>query len=85
MYCNHPRMTDTARLEWCPDCGYEYYYGDAHATNPEDRVSKLIHAGRDRTAGRDPQEVADEFWREEERKKTLDDEERERTLNAEYW
>jgi hypothetical protein len=36
MACSHPNMRDTARMDWCPDCGYEFYYGDAHASNEED-------------------------------------------------
>ena len=48
MYCDHPRMTDTVRRDFCPDCKYEFYYGDAHAASLEDRVSKLVNPGRDR-------------------------------------
>jgi hypothetical protein len=47
MACSHPNMRDTARMDWCPDCGYKFYYGDAHAANYEDRQSKLINVGDD--------------------------------------
>ncbi len=50
-FCDHPNMKDTARRDWCPDCGYEFYYGDAHAKDPEDRISKLVNPGCDRKAG----------------------------------
>lgn len=48
-YCNHPNMRSTARVDYCPDCGYEYYYGDAHATG-EACISKEINPGRSRRA-----------------------------------
>jgi hypothetical protein len=41
-------MQSTARTDYCPDCGYEFYYGDAHATG-EAQKSKLINAGEDET------------------------------------
>lgn len=47
MYCKHPKLKSSARRDYCPDCKYEYYYGDAHAKNPEDRISKLINSGED--------------------------------------
>ena len=48
--CDHPNMKDTARRDWCPDCGYEYYHGDAHSPDPEARISKLVNPGRDARA-----------------------------------
>jgi len=45
--CNHPNMQSTARVDYCPDCKYEFYYGDAHATG-EAQLSKLINPGRDK-------------------------------------
>lgn len=44
MACDHPRMESTARVDYCPDCGYEFYYGDAHATAPFNE-SKEISPG----------------------------------------
>lgn len=64
MYCNHPNMKDSARRDWCPDCGYEFYYGDAHAKNEEDRISKLVNAGKDKNAGKDVHQLAQEYWQE---------------------
>lgn len=46
MPCKHPRMQSTARTDRCPDCNYEYYYGDAHAVG-EAQISKLVCAGND--------------------------------------
>jgi hypothetical protein len=45
--CTHPNMKDTAREDWCPDCGYRFSYGDAHAADPENRKSRLVNPGRD--------------------------------------
>jgi hypothetical protein len=45
-YCSHPRLMETARKERCPDCGYEFYYGDAYAEGEAQR-SRLIDPGRD--------------------------------------
>jgi hypothetical protein len=75
MICSHPKMQDTARRDWCPDCGYEFYYGDAHAVNPEDRVSKLVNPGRDKNASKTSQQLADEYWREVEEQRIRDREE----------
>lgn len=58
-------MKDTARRDYCPDCKYEFYYGDAHAKDPEDRISKVINVGRD--CGKDysvEEVVEEEHWRE---------------------
>jgi hypothetical protein len=38
--------SDNPRRDYCPDCGYEFYYGDAHAANPEARISREINPGR---------------------------------------
>lgn len=46
-WCIHRKLQSTARRDYCPDCGYEYYYGDAHAVSPEARISKLINKGLD--------------------------------------
>lgn len=46
MACKHPRMISTSRIDKCPDCGYEFYYGDAHATG-DAQLSKLINRGDD--------------------------------------
>ncbi len=46
MACKHPNMQSTARTDYCPDCDYEYYYGDAHATG-EAQISKLVNRGDD--------------------------------------
>lgn len=55
--CNHPNMLSTARRDYCPDCHYEFYYGDAHATGAA-QISQQINAG-------DPPEcvdgIADDF------------------------
>lgn len=49
-YCTHPRLDSTdPRRDYCPDCGYEFYYGDAHATG-DAQISRVINQGRDRTA-----------------------------------
>lgn len=42
-YCSHERMLSTARLDYCPDCKYEFYYGDAHADDA--KMSKEINPG----------------------------------------
>lgn len=47
MPCLHPNMRDTAHMEWCPDCGYKFYYDDDYTANSEDQQSKLINAGDD--------------------------------------
>lgn len=46
IWCNHPNMQSTVRRDFCPDCKYEFYYGDAHAAG-DACASKLINAGRD--------------------------------------
>lgn len=43
--CEHPNMQATARVDSCPDCGYTFYYGDAHAENEDARISREIHPG----------------------------------------
>ena len=45
MYCTHKKMQSTARIDYCPDCKYEFYYGDAHAEG-ERRFSRLINLGK---------------------------------------
>lgn len=37
-------MRSTARTDYCPDCNYEFYYGDAHATG-EAQLSRLVNSG----------------------------------------
>lgn len=49
-YCKHPRMQSTARVDHCPDCGYEFYYADVHAENSEERKTKLLASGQDEHA-----------------------------------
>jgi hypothetical protein len=44
MPCKHPRMQSSVRFDHCPDCGYSYYYGDAHGIG-EARISRLVSAG----------------------------------------
>jgi len=39
-------MQSTARTDYCPDCGYHFYYGDAHASG-DAQLSKVINPGRD--------------------------------------
>lgn len=48
-YCYHPNLIQTARNDCCPDCGYNYYYGDAHAKGSA-QISKLVNPGRDAKA-----------------------------------
>lgn len=43
--CEHPNLVSTPRIDSCPDCGYTFYYGDAHAPDPQNRISRLIHPG----------------------------------------
>ncbi len=43
-HCGSADFTDTVRLELCHNCGYEMYYGDAHATG-EAQLSKLRNPG----------------------------------------
>lgn len=45
-YCSHPNMHSTARRDYCPDCNYEFYYGDVHAKDPELKISKEVRKGR---------------------------------------
>src|SRR6187401_1233276 len=44
MACSHPKLESTARRDYCPDCGYEFYYGDAHAKG-DAQISKLVNPG----------------------------------------
>ena len=44
--CDHPNLQSTARTDYCPDCGYEFYYGDAHASG-EASETKLVRRGED--------------------------------------
>jgi hypothetical protein len=44
-------MQSTARTDYCPDCKYEYYYGDAHGIG-EAQISRLINPGRDEPSKR---------------------------------
>jgi hypothetical protein len=44
MACDHPNLQQTARRDYCPDCGYEFYYGDAHAVGSA-QLSQLVSAG----------------------------------------
>lgn len=41
-YCQHWGMIQTARRDYCPDCGYEFYYGDAHSTGSAQQ-SRLVN------------------------------------------
>jgi hypothetical protein len=54
-YCDHPRMRSTARIDHCPDCGYEFYYGDVHSPIPEARLSREVNPGRSRPVPDPPQ------------------------------
>ncbi len=54
--CASSNCTDSVRLELCHDCGYEFYYGDAHAKG-EARESKLRNPGDPmKTVNRGPPE-----------------------------
>jgi ribosomal protein L37E len=44
--CGSRNYIDTVRLESCNDCGYGFYYGDAHATGEAQR-SKRLHFGQE--------------------------------------
>lgn len=48
-WCSHRNMQSTARRDYCPDCGYEFYYGDAHASG-DAQLSKIVNPGRDASA-----------------------------------
>jgi hypothetical protein len=43
--CASENFIDTARLEQCNDCGYGFYYGDAHATGDAQK-SKELYFGK---------------------------------------
>jgi hypothetical protein len=50
-YCSHPKLSsDNPRRDVCPDCGYEFYYGDVHATEAEARKNHVVNPGRDKDA-----------------------------------
>ena len=55
-FCDHPNLGNNPRRDYCPLCKYEFYYGDAHATDPNLQLSKLINPGRDRKANGYPSE-----------------------------
>ena len=57
MKCEHPHLQQTARWDYCPDCGYEFYYGDAHASG-DAQISKEVNPGRD--VDRQPERRKDE-------------------------
>ena len=42
--CEHPNMLSTARRDYCPDCHYEFYYGDAHAIGAA-QISRCTSVG----------------------------------------
>lgn len=44
--CSHPNLISTARTDYCPDCEYQFYYGDAHASGPASET-KLVNRGGD--------------------------------------
>ena len=44
--CRHLRMESSARHDYCPDCGYEFYYGDAHAKG-DAQLSRVINKGQE--------------------------------------
>jgi len=46
MKCQHPNLIQTARTDYCPDCGFEYQYGDAHAKG-DAQISKEVNSGKD--------------------------------------
>lgn len=48
-WCDHPNMQSTARTDYCPDCKYEFYYGDAHGSGGATE-SKVVNSGRDAQA-----------------------------------
>lgn len=48
-YCNHRNMQSTARMDYCPECKYEYYYADVHSSDPDRRENKLVNAGKPNT------------------------------------
>lgn len=50
IFCEHPNLGNDPRRDYCSVCKYEFYYGDARATKPELKISKLINPGRDRKA-----------------------------------
>lgn len=43
--CRKRTLEQTARADYCTSCGYEYYYGDAHATG-EAQISKEVNPGK---------------------------------------
>jgi len=45
-WCSHPNLQSTARTDYCPDCKYEFYYGDAHASGSAQQ-SRLVNSGQD--------------------------------------
>jgi uncharacterized protein (DUF983 family) len=44
--CGSADTVDTTRYERCNRCGYEVYYGDAHAADPQARQSRVTPGGR---------------------------------------
>lgn len=45
-YCSHRNMHSTARIDYCPDCKYELYYGDVHSTDLSMHENKLVNSGK---------------------------------------
>jgi predicted nucleic-acid-binding Zn-ribbon protein len=45
--CGSENFIDSVRLEECNNCGYTFYYGDAHATG-EAQISKELNPGKER-------------------------------------
>ena len=63
MSCTHPNLIHTARVDLCPNCGYEFYYGDAHASG-DLQLSKLINPGNGSGSCNDRQLMMSDEWPE---------------------
>ncbi len=74
-FCEHPNLGNDPRRDYCPTCKYEYYYGDAHATDPELQLSKLVNPGKDRKANGYPslQEIREQELEEKYRREAWED------------
>ncbi len=57
--CKHPRMQSTVRIDHCPDCGYTFYYGDAHSADFEARNSELLCQG---DPEQEPEPYLDQYY-----------------------
>jgi hypothetical protein len=50
-FCSHPNLnSNNPRRDHCPDCGYEFQYGDVRSPRADVRRSGVINPGRDRDA-----------------------------------